>query len=311
MFMLWVGRGGHEADLSRRDVEFYDVDLSLSAMVKARRSDHKQIQKLLRSLRSKLAIALIREPDVRRAVPARYRVYCERALQRLRQQAGLRWMVKTAAVLLIDDATASQWLANSPIGYQPMGETPGDQTIWTDEPLGESSTGLAPEADPLPPVGSGPASPMGHPPAIVKAPVNTQEQTSTTVTAAAPLELARRLHDLLGPFTEDVPQTLWQKGREVDPELSVDELLHVVSLMAPKATKGSPTGFVLRLLQGFLRGPSLRAYREELDRQRQARLASEKRDIAFWQQVLEDPNSDQESRIFAQDFLVSHRSERT
>jgi hypothetical protein len=306
MFMLWVGRGGREGDPSRRDIDFYDVDLSLSAMVKARRSDHKQIQKLLRALQSKLAVKQIREPDVRRAIPARYRVYSDRALFRLRQEAGLRWMVKTAAVQLIDDATASQWQANSPIGYQPMGESPADRTSPALWPAGDSPAGPAPEANPLPPAGRQPDPPMGHRPIIVNTLVSRPEPAATA--NSAPQELARELHNVLGPFTGDLPQLLWDRGREVDPNLTAEELVHVVTAMAPKATKGRSTGFVLSLLQSFLRGPSLAAYREEKRRRDEAEHLSESRDIQFWKEILADPTADPEAHAYARQFLSERAS---
>ena len=307
MFMLWVGRGGRNPDAARKEGDFYDVDLSLSAMVKARRSDHKQIQKLLRSLKAKRAIDLLREPDVRRAIPARYRVYSERALFRLRQQAGLRWMVKTAAVLLIDDQTASQWLSNSPIGYQPMGESPLGLPDADQEPVGTSPMGTEPEVFPLPPTGPRPLPPMGPKPMNVKHLVSPANPSTTP--DSVPAGLTRELHAILGPFTADFPQLLWQRGREAAPDLTPDELLHTVALMAPKATKGSPTGFVLSLLQSFLRGPSLAAYREEKHRLETARRLAEQRDLEFWQDVLRNPDSDEEAKSYAREILASRGSQ--
>ncbi|HWU39803.1 MAG TPA: hypothetical protein VN203_19310, partial [Candidatus Acidoferrum sp.] len=306
MFMLWVARGGRNADPARKESDFYDVDLSLSVMVKARRSDHKQIQKLLRSLRAKRAIELLREPDVRRAIPARYRVHSERALFRLRQQAGLCWMVKTAGVLLIDDKTAAQWLSYSPVGYQPMGDSPSGELGTNLPPVGALPGGGEPGAIPLSPAGPQPHPPMGLKPMNVTPVVSTDSRPATT--DVVPPELARELHAILGPFTGDFPHLLWKRGREVDPRLSVDELLHIVALMAPKATKGSPTGFVLSLLQSFLRGPSLAAYREEKQRVDAARHLAEQRDLEFWQDVLRNPDADEEAKSYAREFLSSRIS---
>lgn len=308
MFMLWVGRGGRNPD-PQKESNSYDIDLSLSAMVKARRSDHKQIQKLLRSLRAKRAIDLLREPDVRRAIPARYRVYSERALYRLRQQAGMRWMVKTAAVLLIDDQTASQWLSNSPIGYQPMGESPLGEVDFMPEPMGRSPMGPTPEVTPLAPTGPDPNSPMGRKPMNVNTSVSVALAPPTTTFDTPPATLAQDLHSILGPFTGDFPDLLWKRGREVVTDLTGPELLHIVALMAPKATKGSPTGFVLSLLQSFLRGPSLNAYREEQGRAETARRLAEQRELEFWQDVLHNPGSDEETRAYARDFLDSRTSQ--
>jgi len=78
--------------------------------------------------------------------------------------------------------------------------------------------------------------------------------------------------------------------------------------MAPKATKGSPTGFVLSLLQSFLRGPSLAAYREEKQRVDAARHLAEQRDLEFWQDVLRNPDADEEAKSYAREFLSSRIS---
>ena len=60
-----------------------------------------------------------------------------------------------------------------------------------------------------------------------------------TTTDTPPAELAQDLHDILGPFTGDFPELLWKRGREVDPELTVEELLHIVALIAPKPPRAA------------------------------------------------------------------------
>jgi hypothetical protein len=102
------------------------VDIGLSHLCKILATDHKNVKRLIGSLRDKLAIEIVRQPDYRLAVPTRYRIFSETEILERRRSAGLIWVIRTRTVRFVDLETVSRLLADAPVGHPPMGEPPVD-----------------------------------------------------------------------------------------------------------------------------------------------------------------------------------------
>jgi hypothetical protein len=107
------------------------VDIGLSQLCALLSTDHKNVKRLIASLRDKLAIEIVRPPDYRLAIPTRYRVFDPTELLERRRKAGLVWVIRTRTIRFVNLETVSQLLANVPVGLSPVGET-------SQRPVGES-----------------------------------------------------------------------------------------------------------------------------------------------------------------------------
>ena len=99
------------------------VDIGLSQMRALLATDHKNVKRLVGSLREKLALDVVRQPDYRLALATRYRVYDEAAILERRRAAGLVWVVRTRTTRFVDLATVNRLLAGEPVGDTPMGDS--------------------------------------------------------------------------------------------------------------------------------------------------------------------------------------------
>jgi hypothetical protein len=92
------------------------VDIGLSRLCSLLATDHKNVKRLVGSLQGKLALEVVREPDYRKALPTRYRVYDPARILERRQAAGMLWVVRTRAIRFVDMATVNQLLCEEPMG---------------------------------------------------------------------------------------------------------------------------------------------------------------------------------------------------
>jgi len=97
------------------------IDVGLSQLCKLLATDHKNVKRLIGSLRNKLALELVRQPDYRLAVPTRYRIFPEAEILERRRNAGLLWVIRTRTVRFIDLETVTRLLNDLPVGDSPLG----------------------------------------------------------------------------------------------------------------------------------------------------------------------------------------------
>lgn len=93
------------------------VDLALSQLRTILNTDHKNIKRLLTSLKSKLVLEVVRPPDYRRAISTRYRIFNHSQVLERRRTANMLWVVRTRTVRFVPMEMVSRLVA----GEQPMG----------------------------------------------------------------------------------------------------------------------------------------------------------------------------------------------
>ena len=92
------------------------VDVGLSQLCTLLATDHKNVKRLIGSLRDKLAIEIVRQPDYRLAIPTRYRIFHEGEILERRRNAGLVWVIRTRTVRFVDLETVNRLLTETPTG---------------------------------------------------------------------------------------------------------------------------------------------------------------------------------------------------
>ena len=93
------------------------VDLALSQLRTILHTDHKNVKRLLTSLRLKLALEIVRPPDYRRAISTRYRIFSHSQILERRGTANMLWVVRTRAVRFVPMEVVNRLLLEE----QPMG----------------------------------------------------------------------------------------------------------------------------------------------------------------------------------------------
>jgi len=93
------------------------VDLALSQLRTILNTDHKNVKRLVISLKSKLVLEIVRPPDYRRAISTRYRIFSQGQILERRRAAGMLWVVRTRTVRFVPGEVVSRLL----VGEQPMG----------------------------------------------------------------------------------------------------------------------------------------------------------------------------------------------
>jgi hypothetical protein len=91
------------------------LDIGLSQLCMILGTDHKNVKRLVGSLRDKLALEIVREPDYRRAIPTCYRIFSQAQILERRRSAGWVWVVRTRTVRFVDLATVTQLLEDLPV----------------------------------------------------------------------------------------------------------------------------------------------------------------------------------------------------
>lgn len=106
---LWAHARRHgQADTDGSRV----VDLALSQLRTILKTDHKNVKRLLMSLKSKLVLEIVRPPDYRRAISTRYRIFNQGQILERRKTANMLWVVRTRAVRFVPMEVVNRLLLN-------------------------------------------------------------------------------------------------------------------------------------------------------------------------------------------------------
>lgn len=110
---LWAHARRHgQADTDGSRV----IDIALSQLRTILNTDHKNVKRLVISLKSKLALEIVRLPDYRRAIATRYRIFNQGQVLERRRTADMLWVVRTRTVRFVP-----MEIVNRLLGEQPMG----------------------------------------------------------------------------------------------------------------------------------------------------------------------------------------------
>jgi hypothetical protein len=270
------------------------VEASLTDLQKRLRTDHKQIKKLLANLIEKHAIAVERPANPARQIPAKYRVFSFQQINEKRRSLGLLWVVKNRGVRLLSDDFVQQLLVDLPMGYSPLGVSAES----SEQPMGKQRDK---------PMGYLPEEPMGRTPGhilIEESRLRTDKNPST----ATPPDFLSKLRDLFeGDCDVQLADRVWKQGREVAPDITVDELMYFATNVYLKAKQNPrvhrPQSIVVTTIGGHLRDGGLQRIREQILVQQRRADRDREDTIEFWKGIANNPMETPESRLQAQNIL--------
>ena len=247
------------------------VDVGLSQLCTLLATDHKNVKRLIGSLRDKLALEIVRQPDYRLAVPTRYRIFHSGEILERRRNAGLIWVIRTRTVRFVDLDTVNRLMGEQGVGLSPMGSS------WENDqrPMGVSS--------------ELPAGQQGR-----------EESPSPFPTA-----LAQSLNQWI-TIGDPAVRQMWNACRRGLPDCTEDEVHWFCRSKEPLIRSGKiddPIALLIRSVpQCFANGggPALLDYRKERSRA-QERDRKRQRQIAMM--VLDDPESTPAEAAWAKEIL--------
>lgn len=232
----------------------------------------------LRSLIQKLAIEEVASFDAASASARTYRIFSFTAILDRRRRANLTHVVRTGAVFFVDPSTGEK--------VQSGKRQVADHRLLPDSSLPPDSNFLADSSLPIPSGSSQGREPGSNLPPLIK---NTVKQTTTTT---SPIIL-EALQNTLGYADDDAVQRILVACRQKVADAHEFEIVDFIRFHAPRIRRNrgidNPMGALIRYLPHCFEGESFRKYRES-----QAEL---------WRQVLENPDSTEEDRQMAGEYL--------
>jgi hypothetical protein len=244
--------------------------------------DRTNVQNILRTLESKLAIRIVTPGTVRASTV--YEVFsCDQILNN-RREAGLLWVQRYGSrrVNFIDESGDLL----TPIGLAPIGASP---------PVGDT---------PIAPMGVTPTEPVGATPTQLVREQN-YKQTSSASIAEALSQYATA--------DDDAARKLIAACRAEAPDCEESEILHFVhqkALLLRSGRINSPLGFLLSSVPKCFQGDAFQLYRnrrEETRRRATVQSHEETLQEQEWireqEEILADPNSAEEDKRFARQIL--------
>jgi hypothetical protein len=102
---------------------------------------------------------------------------------------------------------------------------------------------------------------------------------------------------------DDGARQLIAASRQACPDATDDEIVHFISVKG--RTKGikHPLAFLKTAVPKCLRGESLRQYRRDVQQTREAEAERDRESREQWRRILDDPDSDEQSRTWAREAL--------
>jgi hypothetical protein len=91
--------------------------------------------------------------------------------------------------------------------------------------------------------------------------------------------------------------------REACPDATDEEIAHFILLKGSGKGIQQPLAFLKTAVPKCLQGESLRQYRRDAQQAREAQAQQDRLQREHWQQILDNPNSDEQSRAWAREAL--------
>jgi hypothetical protein len=259
--------------------------MGLGRLSKVARLSENNCRLNIRSLISKLALEEIGEENSRAGIGKTYRLYSYSAILQRRKQAGLEWVVKTKGVTFVTPD-------GMPIQWDRVSIPPTDSLV------------SAPPTDPIRgtvSVADSPTETVGGPPTET-APASSLElnlrNPSRKTSSSSLIEETARKYGLI--LDDDIVQRLVKNCRVGEPAATEEEIAYMLDIKINQL-KGSRSienwpALLAKSVANLFPSNELQRLRT-----RKARELTESREVA--RQVLEDPDSPEESRQWAHTVL--------
>lgn len=261
--------------------------LSLSQLTSRVSISRRNLRRVLHSLIEKLAIDVTEFEDRANAIPRSYRVWGFRATIERRRREGYNYIYRNRNYITLarlyrapgDNLTPAYPSASSHNFTPETGDSLPSRP--EDNLTSESLDNLTPEArDNL----------TVAPEAKLASSLRKKESNPLATTSSLILEA---LHQTLGYADDDAVQRILTGCRQKAPDARELEIVDFIRVHAPRIRRNrgidNPMGALIRYIPQCFEGKSFRKYRES--------------QFELWQQVLEDPDSTEEDRQMARDYL--------
>lgn len=253
------------------------LTIGLRTLAELSRMAYSNCKLNVRSLVAKLAID--ESPEFSYTEGRTYVIYSFREILRRRKAAGLTHVVRTRGVAFVDPATGKELSACESSAPDLPGSALATSIRSASEPT--ESSALASGAD------------------IRKRHLMSNSgQASSSSSAVPALVAALRRH--IPDVDDDAAAELWQRCIDNAPDARIDEVVHFIDLKAGKPGIRMPLGFLLTAVPKCFAGDAFRQFRAERARSTEGNLA---RDRLFADEVLKNPEADEEQRQWAREVL--------
>lgn len=252
------------------------LTIGLRTLAELSRMAYSNCKLNVRSLVVKLAID--ESPDFSYTEGRTYIIYSFREILRRRKAAGLTHVVRTRGVAFVDPATGKELSAHESTAPDSIGGALAPPI--TSAPERVESSALASGAD----------IKNRH---LMS---NSYQASSSSVVPAVVATLRRHIADV----DDEAAAELWRRCLENAPDARIDEVIHFIDLKAGKPGIRMPLGFLLAAVPKCFMGDAFRQFRAERNRGREAVLA---RDRMFAEEILKNPEADEEQRQWAYEVL--------
>jgi hypothetical protein len=270
VYMALWNRGGPP---DRKD-EFRDVSIGYDKLAALVGGSKRNVQRLAESLVRKLAIQIIRVEDSGTRQGKTYRVFGMAEVLRRRKEAGYTSVVRNrSAVTLV--RTASLTTVDKLTTVDSLSTVTVDKltTVTVDSlstPLGSSFR-------------------------------NKTEESSSSSPSSVVVKALRTID----PGTDDDGAAqLIEASRKACPDATDEEIAHFILLKGSNKGIQQPLAFLKTAVPKCLQGESLRQYRRDAQQAKEAQAQQDRLQREHWQQILDNPGSDEQSRTWAREALA-------
>jgi hypothetical protein len=267
------------------------ISISREDMAGQTRITVRNIKGVLDRLIEKLSVERVIEPNSFARAAATYRIYSYRTILERRRSAGLEWVTRANGVKFISAGLAQEILSRPKFGGGDVSQPRGTM----DHPSNVSlSNGILSKDVP---------SMDGR--SRLTSPVPSQGGSSSSF----PADLGAGLRKINPAFDSAAVARLWRECRARIADCTVEEVLHFVGLKASKLRSDrsvrNTIGLLLMSVPEFFDTSTIQEFRTMRQQQlaEEMRLAEETQ--RYWRGVLEDPNTTDEDRAMALEFVES------
>lgn len=264
------------------------ITIGLRTLAEMSRMAYSNCKANVRSLVEKLAI------DERQGFSyttgRTYIVYSFREILRRRKAAGLTHVIRTRGVAFVDPTTGI------PLNQSGLSESSAPDSTALDSGAPDAAMGAPEPAKPSAPGASQSSAPESG--AHIENRQEFRNHTEPSSSALQTLVAALRVH--IPDTDDDAAIALWHRCREQAPQANALEIAHFIHLKAGKPGIRMPLGFLLTAVPKCFQGDSYRQFQEDRRRQQAAQTA---RDRLFAEEILRNPDADDEQRDWAREVL--------
>ena len=269
------------------------LTIGLRTLAELSRMAYSNCKANVRSLVTKLAIE--ERPGFSYTDGRTYIVYSFREILRRRKAAGLTHVVRTRGVAFVDPVSGKE----IPLFYAAESSAPVSGALLKGAPALSAAVSIS--SAPSPAKSSAPASEESSAPVSIAYIENRHLLRKTAESSSSvPASIIATLRRYVADVDDEAASQLWRRCLDQAPDATPDEVSHFIHLKAGRSGIRMPLGFLLTAVPKCFAGDSFRQFRRE---RAQAVQSAAERDRQFAEEVLRNPDADEEQRQWAREAL--------